>query len=52
MIVMTNGIHIIFYILPGNDGSVQGVETVLSSGFRGEVKDAHLVGTIDNRSII
>ena len=44
---MTNGIH-----LPSNDGSVQGVETVVSSGFRGEMKDNHLVGTIDKRSII
>ena len=49
---MTNGIHIILYNLPGNDGSVQGVETVMNSGFRGEMKDNHLVGTIDKRSII
>ena len=47
IIEMTNGIH-----LPSNDGSVQGVETVVSSGFRGEMKDNHLVGTIDKRSII
>ena len=49
---MTNGIQFILYNLPGNDGSVLGVEIVVNSGFRGEVKDAHLVGTIDNRSII
>ena len=49
---MTNGIHILLYNLPGNDGSVQGVETVMNSGFRGEGKDDHLVGTNDKRSNI
>ena len=44
---MTNGIHIIFYNLSGNEDWGQGMETI---GFRGEVKDNHLVGTIDKRS--
>lgn len=48
---MTNGIHIILYNLPDNEGSVQG-ETAMNKGFRGEVKDDHLVGTIDKRSNI
>lgn len=50
MIVMTNGIHIIFYNLSGNEDWGQGMEIVVNRGFRGEVKDDHLVGTIDKRS--
>lgn len=48
---MTNGIHIILYNLPHNEGSVQG-ETAMNKSFRGVGKDAHLVGTIDKRSNI
>ena len=44
---MTNGIQFILYNLPGNEGWGQRVETVVNSGFRGEVKKNHLVGTID-----
>lgn len=49
---MTNGIQFILYNLPDNEGSLQGVETVVNRGSRGEVKDYHLVGTIDKQSII
>lgn len=42
---MTNEILFILYNFPDNEGSVQRVETVVNSGFRGEGKDEHLVGT-------
>lgn len=49
---MTNEKQSILYNFPDNEGSVQGVETVVNSCFRGEGKDDHLVGTIDKQSNI
>jgi len=49
---MTNEILFILYNFSDNEGSVQRVETVVNSGFRGEGKDDHLVGTIDKQSNI
>ena len=48
---MTNEKQSILYNLPDNEGSVRGVETVVNSGFRGEGKDEHLVGTNDKQSL-
>lgn len=50
---MTNEKQSILYNFPDNEGSVRGgVETVVNSGFRGEGKDEHLVGTNDKQSNI
>lgn len=49
---MTNEKQSILYNFPDNEGSVQRVETVVNSGFRGEGKDEHLVGTNDKQSNI
>ena len=48
---MAKEIKFILYNLPDNEGSVRGVETVVNSGFRGEGKDEHLVGTNDKQSL-